>query len=266
MMQTFNYVRPNSVADAVAALGTGDEVRLLAGGHTMIPTLKQRLAMPTHVVDISGIAALKGIKRDGNAVVIGAMTTHHEVATSAEIKAAIPALAKLAGGIGDPQVRHLGTIGGSVANNDPAADYPAAVLGLNATIITNKREIAADSWFKGLFRTDLGTGEMIIAVRFPIPKKAGYERYEQRASRYCLVAVMVVDTGAGVRVAVTGCGADGVFRATGLEKALAANFSVAGLQGVTVPAAGLMSDMHGNADYRAALIPVMVERAVAQAG
>ncbi len=264
-MYAFNYVRPASVAEAVAALGTGDEARALAGGQTFIPTMKQRLAMPTKVVDLAGVAGLKGVKREGNALVIGAMTTHYEVSTSAEVKGAIPALAKLAGGIGDPQVRHVGTIGGSVANNDPAADYPAAVLGLNATIITNKREIAADSWFKGLFMTDLQPGEIITAVRFPIPKKAGYAKFEQRASRYCLVAVMTVDTGAGVRVAVTGSGSDGVFRAASLEKALSANFSTAGLQGATVPAAGLMSDMHGSADYRAALIPVMAERAVASA-
>jgi aerobic carbon-monoxide dehydrogenase medium subunit len=264
-MQTFAYVRPTSVGDAAAALAHED-ARALAGGQTLIPVMKQRLAMTASVVDLTGIPGLKGIKRDGNTLIIGAMTTHAEVAASAEVKGAIPALAHLAGGIGDPQVRHVGTIGGSIANNDPAADYPAAVLGLGATVVTNKREIGADSWFKGLFATALEPGELVVAVRFPVPKKAGYSRFEQRASRYCLVGVMVVDTGAGVRVAVTGSGANGAFRAASLETALAGGLSAAALQGAAVPSTGLMSDMHGSADYRAALIPVVTERAIANAG
>jgi aerobic carbon-monoxide dehydrogenase medium subunit len=264
-MQTFAYLRPTSVAEATAALATED-ARALSGGQTLIPVMKQRLAMASSVVDLSGIPGLKGIKRDGNTLIIGAMTTHAEVAASADVKSAIPALAHLAGGIGDPQVRHRGTIGGSIANNDPAADYPAAVLGLGATIVTNKREIVADAWFKGLFATALEPGELVVAVKFPVPKKAGYSRFEQRASRYCLVGVMVVDTGNGVRVAVTGSGATGAFRAASLEAALAGGLNAAALQGAAVPSSGLMSDMHGSAEYRAALIPVVTERAIANAG
>jgi aerobic carbon-monoxide dehydrogenase medium subunit len=264
-MYAFNYVRPTSIADAIKALGSGEENRVMSGGQTLIPTLKQRLVMPGTVVDLSGIAELKGVRRDGNSIVIGAMTTHHDVAHNADVRAAIPALASLAGGIGDPQVRHAGTIGGSVANNDPAADYPAAVLGLGATIVTNKREIAADSFFTGMFTTALAPGEIIVALKFPAPQRAGYSKFEQRASRYALVGVFAAQTAGGVRVAVTGSGAGGVFRATTLERALATAFSADALKGATVPATGLMSDMHGSADYRASIIPVVAERAVAGA-
>jgi aerobic carbon-monoxide dehydrogenase medium subunit len=193
------------------------------------------------------------------------MTTHADVAANADVKSAIPALAALAGGIGDPAVRSVGTIGGSVANNDPAADYPAAVLGLGAVIVTTQREIPADQFFTGLFSTALRGGEIIKAIRFPVPQKAGYSKFEQRASRYALVGVFAAQTAAGVRVAVTGSGANGVFRASGLEAALGKGFAVDSLKGASVPASGLLSDLHGSADYRASVIPVIAERAVAAA-
>lgn len=268
-MYQFDYVRPASLAEAANALAAaGGEATLIAGGHTLIPTLKQRLARPKTVVDISGLAELKGIRRDGNALVIGAGVTHAEVASSAEVRSAIPALAKLAGGIGDAQVRHRGTIGGSIANNDPAADYPAAVLGLGATIVTDKSRLDADSYFTGMFSTALQPGEIITAIRFPIPDKAGYAKFEQRASRYCLVSVFVARMPGGifssgdVRVAVSGAGQNGVFRLGEMEQALKSNFAPSAAAGVKVSASGLMSDMHGSADYRAALITAMAERAV----
>jgi aerobic carbon-monoxide dehydrogenase medium subunit len=264
-MYSFDYVRPTSLADAVKSLAASEENRALAGGQTLIPTLKQRLAMPAALVDLSGVAELKGIKRDGNTVRIGAMTTHTEVAASSEVKGAIPALVTLAASIGDPHVRNVGTIGGSLANNDPAADYPAGALGLGATIVTNLREIPADGFFKGLFKTDLKPGEVIVAVKFPVPQKAGYAKFEQRASRYALVGVLAAQTAGGVRVAVTGSGAGGVFRASSLEAALAKSFSANALKGASVPATGLLSDIHGSSAYRAALIPVIAERAVAAA-
>lgn len=264
-MYAFDYLRPASLADAVKALGASEENRVLAGGQTLIPTMKQRLAMPAMLIDLAGVAELKGVARDANSVTIGAMMTHAAVAANADVRAAIPALAALAGGIGDPHVRHAGTIGGSVANNDPAADYPAAVLGLGATIITTTREIPADSYFTGLFRTALQPGELIKAIRFPIPQKAGYSKFEQRASRYALIGVFVAQTASGVRVAVTGSGATGVFRAAGLEAMLAKGFTVDALKGATVAATGLLSDIHGGAEYRASVIPVIAERAVAAA-
>jgi aerobic carbon-monoxide dehydrogenase medium subunit len=269
-MNGFDYMRPSSVADAARALSSANATAI-AGGHTLIPTLKQRLAAPRLLVDLSGIAELKGIRKDGNAIVIGATATHAEVASSAEVKAAIPALAKLADGIGDAQVRHRGTIGGSVANNDPAADYPAAVLGLGATIVTNKRSIDADKFFTGMFSTALEEGEIITAIRFPVPECAGYAKFEQRASRYCLVSVFVAKTKGGmfsggeVRVAVSGAGANGVFRVPAMEQALKANFSADAIRSINVSASGLMNDMHGGADYRAALVTVMAEQAVTMA-
>src|SRR5579883_3452802 len=205
-MYDFQYHRPQGVADAAKAIGAASDGKLMAGGMTLIPTLKQRLARPSDVVDLGRIAELKGIKRDGNAIVIGAMTRHADVASSDVVKSAIPALAQLAGGIGDPQVRNRGTIGGSLANNDPAADYPAAVLGLNATVITNKRRIAADDFFKGMFETALGQDEIITAVSFPVAEKAGYSKFPNPASRYAIVGVFVARTGGQVRVAVTGAG------------------------------------------------------------
>jgi carbon-monoxide dehydrogenase medium subunit len=261
-MYAFEYARPKSVAEAVAALKADPDGKLLAGGQTLIPTLKQRLAAPSRVIDLGQIGELKGIRRDGNALRIGALATHAQVAASAEVRRAIPALCVLADGIGDAQVRNCGTIGGSIANNDPAADYPAGVLGLGATVVTNRREIAADSFFKGLFSTDLGQDEVITEVRFPIPERAGYAKFEQRASRYALVGVMVAKTAQGVRVAVTGSGAAGVFRHSAAEEALARSFSPDGLGGVSVAPDRLLSDLHGSAEYRAALVAVMTERAV----
>jgi carbon-monoxide dehydrogenase medium subunit len=269
-MNGFQYVRPASVADAARALSASGATAI-AGGHTLIPTLKQRLAKPGVLVDLGGIADLKGIRKDGGAIVIGAGVTHAEVAANGEVKAAIPALAQLAGGIGDPQVRHRGTIGGSVAANDPAADYPAAVLGLGATVITNKRKIEADKYFTGLFSTALEQGEIITAVSFPVPERAGYAKFEQRASRYCLVSVFVAKTKGGMfssgetRVAVSGAGANGVFRVPEMEQALKADFSANAIAAIKAPEKGLMSDMHGSAAYRAALIAVMAGKALAAA-
>ncbi|SLN76909.1 FAD binding domain-containing protein [Oceanibacterium hippocampi] len=262
-MYSFDYHRPRSVDDAVRQLG--GEAKLLAGGQTFIPTLKQRLAQPDKIVDLGGIAELSGIKVEGDAVVIGAMTRHGAVAASAEVAKAIPALAKLAGGIGDPQVRNMGTLGGSVANNDPAADYPAALLGLGASVETNKRTVAADDFFTGMFETALGEDEIITRVRFPVPQAAGYAKFANPASRYALVGVFVARTPGGVRVAVTGAG-PGVFRIGAMETALAGNFSAGAIDGVSVSADGLNSDMHGSAEYRAHLVTVMAKRAIAAAG
>jgi carbon-monoxide dehydrogenase medium subunit len=263
-MHNFSYHRPSSLSDAAKAIQAASDGKLVAGGMTLIPTLKQRLASPSDLVDLAGVGELKGIKVEGAGVTIGAMTPHATVAHSAEVKGAIPALAHLAEGIGDPQVRHRGTIGGSIANNDPAADYPAAVLGLGATVKTNKREIKADDFFTGLFDTALEPGEIITAVVFPKPEKAGYAKFANPASRYAIVGVMVAKTAGGVRVAVTGAG-PGVFRVPDLEKALAANFTPAAAKGVKVPASGLNSDMHGSAEYRAHLVSVMAAQAVAAA-
>jgi carbon-monoxide dehydrogenase medium subunit len=264
-MYAFTYRHPTSVSAAVAELAKED-AKLLAGGQTLIPTMKQRLASPSALVDISKIAELAGVKREGDAVVIGAMTRHADVATSDVVKASIPALAHLASGIGDPAVRNRGTIGGSLANNDPAADYPAAALALGATIVTDKRQIPADSYFKGLFETALEANEVITHVKFPIPQKAAYMKFPNPASRYALVGVFVAKGPSGVRVAVTGAGSDGVFRVAEYEKALAANFSPAAIDGHKVPEAGLASDLHADADYRSHLIGVMAKRAVAAAG
>jgi aerobic carbon-monoxide dehydrogenase medium subunit len=264
-MYNFDYQRPQSVADAAKAITGKDEAKLLAGGMTLIPTLKQRLAKPSDLVDLGRIAELKGIKRDGNAVVIGAMTRHADVASSDAVKSAIPALAALAGGIGDPQVRNRGTIGGSLANNDPAADYPAAVLGLNATVITNKRRIAADDFFKGMFETALGQDEIITAVSFPVAEKAGYSKFPNPASRYAIVGVLVARTGGQVRVAVTGAGPV-VFRQKEMEAALSRGFTPDAVANVKQSASGLNSDIHASAEYRAHLVTVMAKRAVAAAG
>ena len=264
-MYDFNYHRPKSLADAAKLLGGSEEAKLVAGGMTLIPTLKQRLAQPSDLIDLGGIGELKGIKREGNALVIGAMTPHAEVAGSPEVKKAIPALAALAEGIGDPQVRNKGTIGGSIANADPAADYPAAVVGLGATVITNKRKIAADDFFKGLFETALQAGEIVTAVSFPIPEKAAYAKFPNPASRYAIVGVLAAKTGGGARVAVTGAGPS-VFRFKAAEEALAKSWSAAALGGLKVPQAGLNSDIHASAEYRAHLVGVMAKRAVQAAG
>lgn len=260
-MYTFFYQKPSSVADAVAVLTGDDDAKAVAGGMTLIPTLKQRLAQPSALVDLGSVPGLTGIHRDGDALVIGAMTTHAAVAADATVRSALPALAALAGGIGDPAVRHRGTCGGSVANADPAADYPAAVVGLGATVITDRREIAGDDFFTGLFETALEPGELITALRFPLPKRAGYAKFRNPASRYAVVGVMVAETAAGVRVAVTGAGPS-VFRVAAMEQALNASFTAAALEGISVDAGDLNTDLHASAEYRAHLVTVIARRAV----
>ncbi len=264
-MYNFAYHRPSSLADAQAALKGAEDGRLLAGGQTLIPTLKQRLARPSDVIDLAAIAELRGITVSGGSVAIGAMTRHAEVAASAEVAQAIPALAELASMIGDAQVRNCGTIGGSLATSDPAADYPAAVLGLNATVHTNSREIAADDFFTALFETALEDGEIITKVTFAAPEKAGYAKFPNPASRYAIVGVMAAKTASGVRVAVTGAGPC-AFRVGEMERALEATFAASALDGISVPADGLNSDLHASAEYRAHLVGVMARRAVAAAG
>lgn len=260
-MYAFNYHRPKDVAEAVKLLGQKPEAKLLAGGQTLLPTLKQRLASPSDLIDLGGISDLRGVSAGGPSVTVGASARHGEVAASKDVAKAIPALAALAAGIGDPQVRNMGTIGGSIANNDPAADYPAAVLALNATIHTNKRKIAADDFFKGMFETALQADEIIVKVEFPIPERAGYAKFPNPASRYAVVGVFVAKTGAGVRAAVTGAGPC-VFRQKDIEVALAKKFAPESLNGIKVPANGLNSDIHASAEYRAHLIGVMAKRAV----
>jgi carbon-monoxide dehydrogenase medium subunit len=260
-MYNFEYHKPRSVAEAAKTIAGAEEGKLLAGGMTLIPTLKQRLAKPSDLVDLGRIPELKGIKREGNAVVIGAMTRHAEVAGSDVVKGAIPALAELAGMIGDPQVRHRGTLGGSIANNDPAADYPAAVLALGATVITNTRKIPADDFFKGMFETALESDEIITAVGFPIPEKAGYMKFPNPASRYAIVGVFVARTGGGVRVAVTGA-APCVFRQKDMEAALGRAFTADAIKSIQQAQSGLNSDIHASAEYRAHLVGVMAKRAV----
>ncbi|MQX37054.1 FAD binding domain-containing protein [Roseospira navarrensis] len=263
-MYAFEYHRPSSLDEAVALL-TSEDIKPLAGGQTLIPTLKQRLAMPEALVDLGRIEALKGIRKEGDAIVIGAGTTHAEVAASEVVRGAIPALARLAGLIGDPQVRNRGTIGGSIANADPAADYPAAVVGLGATIHTNTRTIAGDDYFQDLFTTALDENELITAVSFPIPQAAAYEKVANPASGYAVVGVMVAKTAGGVRVGVTGAGPC-AFRATAIEDALARSFTPEAAKGVAMPADGMNSDIHASAAYRAALISVLASRAVAACG
>jgi carbon-monoxide dehydrogenase medium subunit len=264
-MYAVNYHRASSVADAAKLMQSGD-AKLLSGGMTLIPAMKTRLAAPSDVVDISRIGELKGVSVAGDTVTIGAATTHAEVAADATLKKAAPAVADLASHIGDPHVRHKGTIGGSVANNDPAADYPAALLALNATIVTDRREIAAEDFFTGLFETSLKEGEIITAVRFTAPEKAGYEKFRNPASLYAIAGVFVAKGKDGVRVAVTGAGENGVFRAGDFEAALAKSFDASAVEGIKVSADGLMSDIHASAEYRANLIKVMAKRAVAKAG
>ena len=263
-MYQFNYRKAASLADAAAKLAEADDGMLMAGGQTLIPTLKQRLAMPSDVIDLGGIAELTGIQVSADTVTIGAMTTHAAVAASGDVAGAIPALAKLAGGIGDAAVRNLGTIGGSLANSDPAADYPAAVLGLGATVATDRREIAADDFFVDLFETALEEGEIITSVAFPVPKRAAYMKFPNPASRYAIVGVFVAETAGGVRVAVTGAGPC-AFRVAEMEAALADNFAPEAIAGIAVPDDDLNTDIHAAADYRAHLIGVMAGRAVAAA-
>lgn len=260
-MYAFDVTRPKTVADAVTALA-GDEAQALGGGQTLIPTLKQRLAAPATLVSLSAIDEMKGVCADGGTLTIGGGTTHATVAAEAS---AYPALAALAANIGDPAVRSRGTIGGSLANNDPSACYPSAALASGATIVTNNREIAADDYFQGLFTTALNEGEIITAVKFPVPQKANYQKFVQPASRFSLVGVFVAKYADGVRVAVTGASENGVFRWTEAEAALSANFSADAVEGLTASADGLINDLHGDAAYRAHLIKVMTKRAVAAA-
>jgi len=260
-MYAVEYQRAKSVADAAAALAKSGG-KALAGGQSLVGAMKLRLANPGTVVDLSGIAELRGIKKEGEAIVIGALTTHADVAASPVVKQSIPALAALAEGIGDRQVRNRGTMGGSIANNDPAADYPAAVVALNATVQTNKRKIAADDFFKGLYETALGADEIITAVSFPIPKKAAYVKFPQPASRFALVGVFVAQTGGGVRVGVTGASSH-AHRAKPIEDALAKSFTADAAKAVKIPADHLNNDLHGSAEYRAHLVSVLASRAVA---
>jgi carbon-monoxide dehydrogenase medium subunit len=261
------YHRPSSVDEAAALFAKGAEAKYLAGGHTLIPVMKQRLASPSDVIDLGKIKDLIGIEVSADAVTIKAATPHYDVATSAAAQKAIPALSYLASLIGDPAVRYRGTIGGSLANNDPAADYPAAVLALGASIKTNKRSITADDFFKGLFATALADGEIITQVSFPVPAKAGYSKFPHPASRFALTGVFVVKTKSGdVRAAATGASSSGVMRLPAIEAALKANWSAAALDSVTISASGLLSDLQGTSDYRANLIKVMAQRAVTAAG
>ncbi len=263
-MYNFNYHRPSTLADAAKTLQGASEGKLVAGGMTLIPTLKLRLAKPSDLIDLARVPDLKGVKKDGNTIVIGAMTKHVEVATSDVVKSAIPGLAALAEHIGDPAVRNRGTIGGSIANNDPAADYPSAVVALNATVVTNKRKITADDFFKGMFETALEPGEIITAVQFPIPEKAAYSKFPNPASRYAIVGVFVAKTGSSVRVAVTGAGPS-VFRQKEMEAGLTKSFTPDAVANVKVSPSGLNGDIHASPEYRAHLVTVMAKRAVAAA-
>ncbi|HEX3754751.1 MAG TPA: xanthine dehydrogenase family protein subunit M [Rhizomicrobium sp.] len=257
----FNYHRAKSLADAEALLANSPDAKLLAGGQTLIAAMRMRLAQPSDLIDISGLKELSFIRRDGDAVVIGAGVKHAEVAQSAEVLNAIPALAELAESIGDPAVRHMGTLGGSVANNDPAADYTAAVLALNATITTNRNTIAADEFFTGMFSTALEDGEIVTGISFPLPERAGYAKFRNIASRYAMAGVFVAKTKDGVRVAVTGA-APCVFRVPEMEAALAKSFAPDSIANIAISPNGLNADLHGSAEYRAHLVTVMARRAV----
>jgi aerobic carbon-monoxide dehydrogenase medium subunit len=261
-MYEFKFHRPATVRQAANMLAKNEDSKIIAGGHTLVPVMKQRLANPGNIIDISRVEGLNTIEMKGRSLVIGATARHVDVATSATVREAIPALAELAGLIGDPAVRHRGTIGGSIANNDPTADYPAACLALDATIVTNKRRIKADDFFQGMFTTALEADEIVTRVMFPLPKKAAYQKFRNQASRYALVGVFVARRPSDVRVAVTGASGNGVFRATAFEEALKKRFAVKSLDGVEASAEGLNEDIHGSAEYRAHLIGVLARRAV----
>ena len=264
-MYEFKYQRPGTVRQAANLLAKDDDAKILAGGHSLLPTMKLRLAKPTQLIDIGRIEGLNTIELKGRSIVIGATARHVEVANSQVVKEHLPALADLAGLIGDPAVRHRGTIGGSLANNDPNADYPAAALGLGATIVTNKRKIAADDYFKGMFETALEPDEIITKVSFPLVKKAGYEKFRNQASRFALVGVFASKRGSEIRVAVTGAGSNGVFRVKSFEEALKKRFAAKSLEGMSIPATGMNSDIHATPEYRAHLVGVLARRAVAKA-
>jgi len=261
----FNYHKPTSVRQAANLLAKNPDAKLLAGGHSLIPVMKQRLAQPSALIDLNLIEDLAGVEVKGRSIVIGALTRHADVANSKLVQDTLPALASVPGSIGDPQVRNRGTIGGSVANNDPNADYPAACLGLGATIITNKRRIAADDFFTGMFSTALEENEIIVKISFPIAKKAGYEKFKHPASGFALVGVFVSKRGADIRVAVTGAGANGVFRVKSFEEALKKRFAAKSLEGMTIPANGMNADIHAGAEYRAHLVAVLARRALVKA-
>jgi aerobic carbon-monoxide dehydrogenase medium subunit len=261
-MYEFKYVRPNSVRQAANMLAKDPDAKILAGGHSLLPAMKLRLAKHTQLLDIGRIEGINTIELKGRSLVIGAMARHVEVANSPVVKEALPALAKMAGEIGDPAVRHRGTIGGSLANNDPNADYPAAVLGLGATVITNKRKIAADDFFKGMFETALEPDEIIVKVSFPLAKKSAYMKFKHPASGFALVGVFVSKRGSDIRVAATGAGSNGVFRVKSFEEALKKRFAAKSIEGMTIPADGMNSDIHGSAEYRAHLVGVMARRAL----
>lgn len=257
----FTYRRAATLADAEAALNGSADAKLLAGGQTLVATMKQRLASPSLLIDIARLPELRFIRREGNALVIGAGSRHHDVVISQDVRSAIPALCELAETIGDPAVRHRGTLGGSLANNDPAADYPAAVLALGATITTTRRAIAADDFFQGMFTTALGEGEIVTQVSFPIPEKAAYAKFKNPASRYAIVGVFVTKNASGVRVAVTGA-ASSVFRVPEMEAALTKSFTPDSVAAIAIPSDDLNSDIHASAEYRAHLVTVMAKRAV----
>ena len=264
-MYDFDYAHAQSVTDATARLAATDGAKILAGGMTLLPTIKLRLAKPAALVDLGRLAELKGISVAAGVVTIKAMTRHADVLRSPDVAKAIPALVTLAGGIGDVQVRHRGTIGGSVANNDPAADYPSACLGLGATIVTSKREIAADDFFKGLFTTALELDEIITEIRFPVPERAAYVKFKNPASRYAIVGAFVSKAPKGVRVAITGAGDNGVFRVAAMEQALAKSFDPKAIDGIKLDPGSMLSDIHASSEYRAHLVTVMARRAVAAA-
>ena len=266
MYQT-TYHRPTSLAEAARLFTSAGDAAYVSGGHTLLPAMKARLAAPSNLIDLRHVPELKGVKASGDTLSIGAATTHLEVSDSREVKSAIPTLAGLAGSIGDPQVRHLGTIGGSVANNDPAADYPAAVLALAGTVHTDRRQIAADQFFTGLYTTALEEGEIVTRVAFRIPETCGYAKFRNPASRYPMAGVFVAKHKDGsIRVAVTGAGNNGVFRWGDAERALAGKFTAEALKGLTVPASGMMGDIHGSPEYRANLVQVMARRALQNLG
>lgn len=264
-MYETHYHRASSIEDAAALFAKGSDAKYLSGGQTLLPVMKQRLAAPSDVIDLAKIPAMVGIEASGDTVTIKAATTYYDIANNADLKRTIPALAHLTSMVGDPAVRYRGTIGGSIANNDPNADYPAACLGLGATIVTNKRKIAADDFFTGMFSTALEENEIIVKVQFPLAKKAGYEKFKHPASGFALVGVFVSKRSSDIRVAVTGAGANGVFRVKSFEEALKKRFAAKSLEGMTIPAAGMNSDIHAGADYRAHLVGVLARRALDKA-
>jgi carbon-monoxide dehydrogenase medium subunit len=264
-MYAFKYHQPKTVRQAANLLAKFPEAKVLAGGHSLLPVMKLRLAGPSDIIDINKVEGMSGVELKGRSVVIGALTRHFEVADSQILKEHLPALAAAAAEIGDPAVRHRGTIGGSVANNDPNADYPAICLGLGATIITNKRRIGSDEFFTGMFSTALEPDEIVTKVSFPLAKKAAYQKFKHPASGFALVGVFVSKRGSDIRVAVTGAGSNGVFRVTSFEEALKKRFSPKSIEGMTIPADGMNADIHGSAEYRAHLVGVLARRALAKA-